>query len=100
MKGPEYFKGQAKAAKDIAAGKMVFLDNVGVIGPGTEEQRRVLKRDFGMGYRFDGSLDCGFVDGYNEQVDREARRRFGEDYAVRDIEAQNSQFGRLPVGPR
>jgi hypothetical protein len=95
----DYYKGEANARADIKHGRMTWLDNLGLIGPGSEESKKFLLTRYKIGYRLDYNLTSDYVDGHNAVVYAEGERRFGKRFWVADIEEKYPELGPVPLGP-
>ena len=76
----EYYMGQLAATDAISSGKLAFYYRGNIIRPGNNRYETFLKNEYGIDSIRDPSVAPEFISGYNEIMESEVRRRFGENF--------------------
>lgn len=90
---PEYLAGRRLARSHIEDGEISFIDATGIRRSWTDDERRSLAEKYGIGHKDGRGMSGAYVQGYNEEMSREATSRFGPDYRAKLVHKSNPELG-------
>jgi hypothetical protein len=90
---PEYLAGRRSARSDIEGGEIKFIDASGIRRFWTDDERRSLEEEYGIGHKDGRGMSGAYVEGYNKEMFREAASKFGPDYHAKLVYKSCPELG-------
>lgn len=95
---PDLTAGEKAADRDIAAGRLIYLDNRATTNGKKDAAGKPLKGRYGVRYRVDRSRSDEYAKGYNARVDQEAQLRFNSYVGPKLPDSSSIDAGTMSTG--